>query len=841
MAKFVDRAKMDTATTGTGTITLGSAVVGYQSFADAGVLDADTVRYVIEDGDNWEIGTGTYTASGTTLSRSVEQSSNGGSALNLTGNALVFVTAASADLDVLDGLTATTAELNILDGATVTTEELNILDGVTATTEEINYLDGVTSNIQTQINSIPVAGVSSYTAAEAIGAGNAVAMKSDGKIEKITGAIQDAAPYTQGDEVQIYAANTPNILEVTGELIHIPNTDKAIWIFSNDTNSRTSAQVVSVSGTTVAKVGTEQTLVSKKLFDLSVAFDTSTTDTFVLFGRDAANGDVGFAYVCTISGDTVSVGTEYNVTTQSGRTRSQDGAVIYDASADAFLFVFRDISNDGDMIVATRSSTTLTFGSVVRFETSSCYSVGLVYDDSISRSLLVYSDTSTLYAKTITISGTVPSVANTATNTAISWSYTTHNSRQMAGDGAGRFVYYQRERGVLIKATASAVTIHDVDSILDSVGSGIQSSDTVSLVYDKYASTDGLEGAFTYIITRQSPNLCYFGFIYEDSAGNTISNTQISNLTDSSSQSLRRDGMALVLVPSQATYIGIGEWETSGSNAVGLKLASNSTNATNFVGFSAASIAADASGDVTIIGGTNDQQSGLTTGSLYYITAGGTLTTTATDFPIGLARSATEIEIGVAAADFVSAAIDYNGMEFVKSVDVGGVTVADIEDPIFNNSSYETILIIKNIRSGTTTNIGEIEANAIFDGAVMSSNLYSRTLISSVTSSDIGRVEGQGVWRFGKFGTNWADTANGYMKIRFQTLVDGDGDRRAYHEGDSFGFVDSEGTTNINLSRDIFSGSVNYDFTSFDGIRIFFRDSVTASDTEVQVYKRAIL
>jgi hypothetical protein len=99
MAVLVNRAKMATATTGTGTITLGSAEAGYQTFADAGVSDAEVVRYVVEDGDDWEIGTGTYTASGTTLSRSVSESSNADSAITLTGAATVFVSAVAADLN----------------------------------------------------------------------------------------------------------------------------------------------------------------------------------------------------------------------------------------------------------------------------------------------------------------------------------------------------------------------------------------------------------------------------------------------------------------------------------------------------------------------------------------------------------------------------------------------------------------------------------------------------------------------------------------------------------------------------------------------------------------------
>ncbi len=99
MVKLVNRAKMTTATTGTGTITLGSAVDGFQTFTAAGVADGDTVRYCIEDGtSSFELGSGVFTASGTTLTRVVSESSNSNNAISLSGDAIVFITAIAADI-----------------------------------------------------------------------------------------------------------------------------------------------------------------------------------------------------------------------------------------------------------------------------------------------------------------------------------------------------------------------------------------------------------------------------------------------------------------------------------------------------------------------------------------------------------------------------------------------------------------------------------------------------------------------------------------------------------------------------------------------------------------------
>jgi hypothetical protein len=87
-----DRVKTTTTTTGTGAVTLSTAEVGFQAFSVIG--NGNQTYYTITDNTDWEVGIGTYTASGTTLSRDIIlESSNSGSAVNWgAGSKDVFVT-----------------------------------------------------------------------------------------------------------------------------------------------------------------------------------------------------------------------------------------------------------------------------------------------------------------------------------------------------------------------------------------------------------------------------------------------------------------------------------------------------------------------------------------------------------------------------------------------------------------------------------------------------------------------------------------------------------------------------------------------------------------------------
>jgi hypothetical protein len=103
-----DRVRETTSTSGTGTISLLGATVGFQSFSVIG--DGSTTYYAIVDASigAWEVGEGTYTLSGSTLQRNVVlESSNGGLLVNFSAAVKdVFVTYPAEQSVTQDGLLA---------------------------------------------------------------------------------------------------------------------------------------------------------------------------------------------------------------------------------------------------------------------------------------------------------------------------------------------------------------------------------------------------------------------------------------------------------------------------------------------------------------------------------------------------------------------------------------------------------------------------------------------------------------------------------------------------------------------------------------------------------------
>jgi hypothetical protein len=210
---LADRVRETTTTTGTGTVTLGGAVTGFQSFSAIG--NANNTYYAIagQGTAEWEVGIGTYTASGTTLSRdTVLASSNAGSLvvfsagtkdvfcdypagraayLDTTGNVLAVPTLDATNIDVtnvraLDGTAAfsianTTGVVSIDDTKFLLQDEtdntkkaLFQLSGITTANTRTYTLPNVTgtlATISTFSASTVTVGSSTNTATYGLGTG----------------------------------------------------------------------------------------------------------------------------------------------------------------------------------------------------------------------------------------------------------------------------------------------------------------------------------------------------------------------------------------------------------------------------------------------------------------------------------------------------------------------------------------------------------------------------------------------------------------------------------------------------------------------------------------------
>lgn len=211
---LADRVKETTTTVGTGTITLDGATPGYQSFAAVG--NGNTTYYTIagQTTSEWEVGIGTYTSSGTTLSRdTVLSSSAGGAKVTFSaGTKDVFVTQPSSRAAYVDGTTATFANSGVVpvaSGGTGQTGYTNgqLLIGNTSTGGLSKATLTAGSNI-TITNGAGSIEISSASMVWSVKTGNYTAVNGDGVLANTTaGSFTVTLPATPSTGWQVFVAD----------------------------------------------------------------------------------------------------------------------------------------------------------------------------------------------------------------------------------------------------------------------------------------------------------------------------------------------------------------------------------------------------------------------------------------------------------------------------------------------------------------------------------------------------------------------------------------------------------------------------------------------------------
>ncbi len=125
-----------TNTTGQDNLTLGAAVAGFLTFAQASVPNGGTVSYGIKDGNYSEVGRGVYNSG--TLTRNVLASNDGGDKLFLSGLAEVFITVLAEDIT---STTETDPVFLASEAASFAAGDKAKLDGIEAGAEVNNISD----------------------------------------------------------------------------------------------------------------------------------------------------------------------------------------------------------------------------------------------------------------------------------------------------------------------------------------------------------------------------------------------------------------------------------------------------------------------------------------------------------------------------------------------------------------------------------------------------------------------------------------------------------------------------------------------------------------------------
>ena len=240
-----------------------------------------------------------------------------------------------------------------------------------------------------------------FVASGTLGNGATVILNSDGTVTGVgivAGGLGSASVFESGS-----TDSTAMVYDTTN--------NKVVVVYADWGDSGYGKAVVgTISGTTIS-YGTPVVFNgSGSVSNMSIAFD-STASKVVIAYRGTSND--GNAIVGTVSGTAISFGTM--ATFNSGST-TQTGAT-YDTSNDKTVIVFKDSANSGyaASIVGTISGTSISFGTEVIIKSASISYTGVSYDSTVNKVVTTYNSGDTGLSRVGTVSGTSISFGTEAT------------------------------------------------------------------------------------------------------------------------------------------------------------------------------------------------------------------------------------------------------------------------------------------------------------------------------------------------------------------------------------------------------------------------------------------
>ena len=493
---------------------------------------------------------------------------------------------------------------------TSTVAELNILDGVTATTAELNYVDGVTSNIQTQIDSINPSPSFTATASGSIANGKPCIIKADGNVAQVGFTASD--PPTKGTAAEFESGAIGSF----AASVYDPDTNRIIVAYNDAGDSdKGKAAVGTVSGTGIS-FGTPVEFEAGSTSVQGITYDTNANRVVITY-IDYGNSSYGTSIVGTVSGTSISFGTA--VVYNSGESTEQ--AITFDSSNNKVVICYRDNanSNHGTAIVGTVSGTSISFGSEVSYNSANSTNNTATFDSSNNKVVIAYRDGgNSNYGTAIvgTVSGTSISFGS---EVVFSGSSAVQFTSAVFDSSNDKVVIAYRDDGNSAYGTAIVGTVSGTSI---SFGTAVVFASSTT-VYTKAAFDSGLNQIG--IVWRDGSDADALDFRVGTVSGTSISfGTSIELAGDVEQSPIAYDSSS-----GQFVVAYHDDGDSSKGKAVVVTTSATNLTTENYVGIADAAYSDTNTATIQTIGAVDDAQSGLTAGQLYYVQGGGTLSTTA--------------------------------------------------------------------------------------------------------------------------------------------------------------------------------------------------------------------